>query len=267
MSEPDRCKQWAFQSLAVDWMSGAKGPAAFASALCGGFDEGAEANYRGLCLRYPYGPFMRAACAEVGARVFQAADDDERLSAIGATFQLPRIPTETGAQYEERLGLAWAFHSEGGTSISVRKALEAYGFPEILILEECYYGLLAIGAEYHWAFSVVVGPNYGNLGITGLILGGWNLGAPGSSFLGTGNFSEAQAADVVRLILSGRQVFDMPIRLIFRFGDVPLLGLITLGSFALGGSLGSGVAYREIKARHTLGTWLLGSTSFEGFGV
>ena len=267
MSEPNRCKDWAPQSLQVPWMAGERGPANFASAVCGSFDEGSEAVYRGLCLRYPYGPFTREACKAVGARVFPAANDDARLAAIGSTFQLPRVATETGARYEERLGLAWSFHAEGGTSIAIRKALEAYGFPESVIAEECYYQLLAPSASYHWAFVVVLGPNYGDVDIASMVLGAWELGDPSSSYLGTGNFSSAQADDVIRLILFGRQVFDSPLRLVFRFGDAPLLGLITLGAFNLGGSPGSGVAYRNIQARHTLGAWLLGSTTFAGFGV
>lgn len=267
MTEPNRCKDWALQSLQVPWMAGARGPGAFASAVCGSLDEGSEAVYRGLCLRYPYGSFTRAACKVVGARVFPAAADEERLAAIGATFQIPRTATETGAEYEERLGLAWAIHGDGGTAASVERVLFTYGFPEITILEECYYQLLQLGAVYHWAFAVVLGPDYGDVNITGMILGAWVLGDPGSSNLGTGNFSSAQVDSVVRVILAWRQVFDMPLRIAFRFGDVPLLGLITLGSFVLGGSLGSGVAFRDIQSRHALGIWRLGSTTFAGFGV
>lgn len=266
MTEPNRCKDWAYQSLQVPWMVGTRGPAAFASAVCGSFDEGSEAVYRGLCLRYPYGPFTREACKVVGARIFPAADDDARLAAIGSTFQLPRVPTETGARYEERLGLAWSFHAEGGTAIAVRKALEAYGFPEIAILEECYYQILPDGADYSWAFVVVLGPNYGDVNITGMALDDFDLGGE-DAYLGTGNFSKEKIDDLVRLILSTRQVFDCPWSILFRFGDVPLLGMITLDDFYLDGSFGADVAVAPIQQAFALDEFVLGEETLDGFGV
>lgn len=267
MSEGNRNKEWARRSIPALWAQGDKGPGAFVSALAGTFDESEEARYRSAMMRYPYGPAMRQACAYLDARTFPAADDDARLRALGQNFQLRRFPTESGASYEERLGLAWDLHGQGGTAIAVRKNLEAFGFPQIEILEECYSGLLPEGAEYHWSFVVVLGPNYGSLPIGGMFLGSFVLGSPATGYLGLGTFSAAQVDDVVRLILEGRQAHDCPIRVVFRFGDAPVLGLISLGSFVLGGSIGSGVAIREIQGRHMLGSWYLGTTTFAGFGV
>lgn len=267
MTELDRNKTWALRSIQAEWMAGARGPANFVSALVGVFDADEEDVYRSLVMRYPYGPAMLLTCARIGARTFPAAADDERLRKIGVNYQLPRFPTESGTSYEKRLGLAWTFHAEGGTSIAVRKALEAYGFAEINILEECYYNILPVGASYHWAWTVVLGPTYGDAFVAGMVIGSWVLGNELSGHLGVGNLSAAQIDDIIRIMLTARQSHDCPMRLIFRFGDVPLLGLITLGSFVLGGSPGSGVAIREIQARHCLGSWYLGTSTFKGFGV
>lgn len=268
MSEGNRNKEWAFRSVQAEWMTGDRGAAALSSALAGGFDEGERALYVSSMLRYPYGPAMLQTCAIIEAETFPAANDDDRLRRIGENYQLRRYPTESGAQYEKRLGLAWDLHEEGGTAIAVRKALEGYGFPEIYILEEWEWNILPSGVEYHWAYTIVLGPSYGNLNITGMYLGTWILGDEATGHLGLGSFSAAQIDDVIRLgIIDMRQVHDCPVRIVFRFGDAPLLGFIILGSFILGGSPGSGVAIREIQGRRMLGSWYLGTSTLKGFGV
>lgn len=266
MAEGNRNKLWARRSLRVEWSQGDKGSGAFASALAGGFDEGERALYVSSMLRYPYGPYMLVTTARLGATNFPAADDDERLRRLGDNYQLQRFPTETGERFEQRLGLAWDLHTEGGTAIAVRKALEAYGFGEINILEECYVTLTG-SDEYQWAWVVVIGPSFGSVNISGMILGSFVLGSEASGYLGLGSFSSEEIDDIVRLMLDARQVHDMPVRLVFRFGDAPLLGMITLGSFPLGGSAGSGVAIREIQGRRMLGNWYLGTSTLDGFGV
>lgn len=266
MSEGDRNKTWALRSLRNEGMGGAKGPSAFASALAGGFDEGERALYVSSMLRYPYGPFMLITTARLGASNFPAAGDASRLRRLGDNYQLRQYPTETDERFEQRLGTAWDLHEEGGTAIAVRKALEAYGFGEINILEECYVTLTG-SDEYQWAWVVVFGPSFGSVNISGMILGSFVLGSEASGYLGLGSFSSEEIDDVVRLMLDTRQAHDMPIRLIFRFGDAPLLGMIMLGSFPLGGSAGSGVAIREIQGRHMLGNWYLGTSTLDGFGV
>jgi hypothetical protein len=267
VSEGNRNKQWAWRSLRTEAHKGDKGPSAFASALAGGFDEGERAVYVSSMLRYPYGPYMLATTARLGATNFPAADDAERLRRLGDNFQIRKYPTQTGEQYEQMLGLAWELHEEGGTLQGMRKALEAYGFGDIVIAEECYYATLGPDAEYHWSYVIVVGPNFGTVNVAGMYLGTWVLGSTESSHLGTGTFTYEQAEDLVRIILDRRQVHDCPIRLIFRFGNAPLLGLINLGSFYLGGTVPSGIAVFEIQGRRMLGSWYLGTSTLEGFGV
>jgi hypothetical protein len=267
MAEGDRNKEWALRSIRAEWMRGAKGPAVFGSALAGGFDEGERALYVSSMLRYPYGPYMVTACERLGAQTFPAAGDAERLRRLANNFQLRQFPTEADERFERRLGLAWDAHEEGGTAIAVRKQLEGYGFPEIYILEECYYGVLPSDAEYHWAYTIVLGPNYGDVPIYGMYLGSFILGDEATGHLGLGSFSAAAIDDIVRIILEWRQVFDCPIRIVFRFADAAVLGLITLGNFFLSGSATAGVAIREIQGRRMLGSWYLGSSTLKGFGV
>lgn len=265
MAEGNRNKQWARRSLRVEWAQGDRGPGAFVSALAGGFDEGERALYVSSMLRHPYGPFMLAATARLGATNFPAADDPERLRRIGSNYQLQRFPTESGASYEQRLGLAWDLHEEGGTAIAIRKAFEAYGFTELYILEECYYNVTG-SDEYQWAWTLVFGPDFGTVNISGMYLGAFTLGDEATGYLGLGSFSSEQIDDLVRIALEHRQVHDMPVRFLFRFGDAPLLGLITLGSFYLGGTSG-GVAIRDIQSRRMLGSWYLGTSTLQGFGL
>jgi hypothetical protein len=262
-------EQWAHASIATLPMRGPKGPAAFISALSSSFDNGAWANYVSWRLRFPEGPYMTAALDKLNAARFPASGDAERLYRIGNTFQLKQYEFESAANFELRCGLAWDLHEDGGTSIAVRKGLEAYGFPQIEILEEHiepdHYVLTSIAADFQWAFTIVLGPNYGDLPIEGMILGEWILGSP-NSYLGTGTFSSERIDDVVRVILEWRQVHDCPLRIVFRFGDAPILGLMTL-PFTLGGDAGSGAAYREILGERMLGQFILGHTTTLGFGV
>jgi hypothetical protein len=268
MAEGDRNKEWAIRSIRAEWMRGPKGPAAFGSALAGGFDEGERAMYVSSMLRYPYGPAMLLMCARLGASTFPAAGDAERLRRLGTNYQLRQYPTEPDERYELRLGLAWDAHEEGGTAIAVRKAFEGYGFPEIYILEEWEYGVLPSDVDYHWAYTIVVGPAYGDLNITGMYLGSFILGDEATGHLGLGSFSAGRFDDLVRLaVLEPRQVHDCPIRIVFRFADAAVLGLITLGNFFLSGSATAGVAIREIQGRRMLGSWYLGTSTLKDFGV
>ncbi len=262
-------REWAAASIPTLPMGGPRGPTAFVTALVGSFDNGAWANYVSWRLRFPEGPFMVAALDKLGATKFPASGDDERLYRIGNTFQLKQYEFETDERFELRCGLAFSFHEQAGTSIAVRKGLEHYGFPQIDIIEEHiepeFFNVTSFDAAFQWAWEVFVGPNYGYLPIEGMYLGTMVLGSP-NSYLGTGTFSSERIDDVVRVILEWRQVHDAPIRLGFRFGNPPLLGLITMG-FVLGGDDGDGIAYREILGRRMLGQWALGQETFLGFGV
>jgi hypothetical protein len=260
---------WALSSLQTLPMAGPKGPAKFISALSSSFDNGTWANYVSWRLRFPEGPYLSVALDRLNASRFPAANDAERLYRIGNTFQLKQYEFESGANFELRCGLAWDLHEDGGTSIAVRKGLEAYGFPQVAILEEHiepeYYVLTSSAADFQWAHAEVFGPNYGDLPIEGLFLGTWVLGSP-ASYLGLGTFSSERIDDVLRVMLEWRQVHDCPLRMIFRFGNAPLLGLLTL-PFTLGGGTGDGAAYREILGRRMLGQFILGQTTTLGFGI
>jgi hypothetical protein len=266
MGQQNAAKQWAIESVQTLPMAGVKGPSAFVSAVVSSFDNGAWANYVSWRLRFPEGPYLSIVLDRYSASRYPAANDAERLYHIGNTFQLKQYEFELSSNFELRCGTAFDLHGWGGTSIGVRKGLEAYGFPQIEILEEGiepdYYVLTSSAADFQWAFTVVLGPNYGDLPITGMILGVWILGSP-NSYLGTGDFSSERIDDVVRVILEWRQVHDSPLRIVFRFGDAPILGLIQL-PFTLGSG---GAAYREIIGKRMLGQWILGQETFLGFGV
>jgi hypothetical protein len=259
-------QDWALRSIQTLPMRGPKGPASFVSAMAGAFDNGAWANYVSWRLRFPEGPYLTTILDRLNATRFPASNDAERLYRIGNTFQLKQYEFESNENFELRCGTAWDLHGWGGTLLGVRKGLEAYGFPQIEILEEHiepdYYVLTSTYADYQHALTIVVGPNYGDLPIEGMVLGTWILGSP-NSYLGTGTFSSERIDDVVRVILEWRQVHDAPLRLIFRFGNAAILGLIQL-PFELGGG---GAAYREILGKRMLGSWILGQESFRGFGV
>jgi hypothetical protein len=266
VTEGNRNKQWALRSIRTEAHVGPKGPNAFASALAGGFDEGERAVYVSVMLRYPYGPYMTATTARLGATNFPAAGDAERLRRLADNYQLRQYPTEPDESFEERLGLAWELHEEGGTAIAERKAFEAYGFAEIYILEECDYIITGYECEYQWAWEVVFGPNYGTVPIDGCYLGTAILGDEATGYLGLGSFSSEQLDDLVRIALDHRQAQDMPIRFIFRFGAAALLGLAELGVAVLGGGANN-VAIREIQGRRMVGSCYLGTTTLKGFGV
>jgi hypothetical protein len=243
VTEGNRNKQWALRSIRTEAHVGPKGPNAFASALAGGFDEGERAVYVSVMLRYPYGPYMTATTARLGATNFPAAGDAERLRRLADNYQLRQYPTEPDESFEERLGLAWELHEEGGTAI-----ITGY---------EC---------EYQWAWEVVFGPNYGTVPIDGCYLGTAILGDEATGYLGLGSFSSEQLDDLVRIALDHRQAQDMPIRFIFRFGAAALLGLAELGVAVLGGGANN-VAIREIQGRRMVGSCYLGTTTLKGFGV
>lgn len=262
-------EEWARSSLRTLPMGGVRGPAAFISTLSSAYDNGAWANYVSWRLRFPEGPYLNVILDRYNASRFPAANDPDRLYRIGNTFQLKQYEFESVSNFELRCGTAWDLHGWGGTSIGVRKGLEAYGFPQIEILEEHiepdHYVLTSIHADFQNAFTVVVGPNYGELPIDGMILGSWILGSP-NSYLGTGTFSSDRIDDVVRVILEWRQVHDCPLRLVFRFGSASILGLMTL-PFTMGNDAGNGAAYREILGKRMLGQFILGQTTTLGFGV
>lgn len=268
MAELTTNREWALRSIKTLPMVGDKGPAAFVSALVSSFDNATWANYVSWRLRFPEGPYLGVVLSRLNAARLPAANDATRLYKIGKTFQLTQYEFESGANFELRCGTAWDFHGQGGTSIGVRKGLEHYGFPQIEILEERIppknYVVTSGDAAFQWAYTIVVGPDYGDLPINGMVLGQWILGSP-NSYLGTGTFSSERIDDVVRVILEWRQVHDTPVRLVFRFGDAPILGLITT-PFVLGGTNG-GFAYREILGGRMLGNWRLGQERFLGFGV
>lgn len=258
-------EEWARSSLRTLPMGGVRGPAAFISALSSAYDNGAWANYVSWRLRFPEGPYLNVILDRYNASRFPAANDPDRLYRIGNTFQLKQYEFESASNFELRCGLAWDLHGEGGTMISVRKGLEAYGFPQCEVLEECYYPLLSDGSDYSWAELMVVGPNYGELPIDGCILDEIILDGP-NAYLGTGTFSKERIDDVVRVALEWRQVHDMPLAIAFRFGAPALLDLINLDGFTLD-DVNDGVEFADIKAAHLLGEWHLDEVTLDGFGV
>jgi len=258
-------EEWARSSLRTLPMGGVRGPAAFISALSSAYDNGAWANYVSWRLRFPEGPYFNVILNRYNASRFPAENDPDRLYRIGNTFQLKQYEFESASNFELRCGTAWDLHGWGGTSIGVRKGLEAYGFPQIEILEECDYPLLSDGSDYGWAELMVVGPNYGELPIDGCILDEVILDGP-NAYLGTGTFSKERIDDVVRVVLEWRQVHDMPLAIAFRFGTPALLDMVTLDNVTLDG-VNDGVEFAMIKGAHLLDEVCLDEQTLDGFGV
>jgi hypothetical protein len=217
-------------------------------------DESQELNRRAVKGRWTSGDRMRDASARVGAAIEPTTSDADRLRRIGKGFAIPRRGSMTDERYQDVLDAAWEKWAQGGTAQAIVDALTAQNFPDVQVFEE-WQGTLGLAASgYGWRFVVILGPNYGDRGWSGMT-GPFELG---STLLGVKGATAGEVADVVRDILQWKSSFAFPLALVLRFGDAPLLGINTVLPFILGGSIGSGVARRPIGERSLLGAWPIG---------
>jgi hypothetical protein len=210
--------------------------------------------------RWTSGARMRRVAQEIGAQLDDATLDDQRLRLIGLGFGLPRLGSMTNIAYQDYLDRAWDIWEQGGTCAAIIDAVQAFGVPDVYVWEEWEGALAAPGAPYAKRLSLILGPDYGALGWTGTALGAnFVLGA---SSLGLTGISEAQVSDIIRLFRKWKDAEALMVEIIFLIdGEAPLLGYnFTLGSSALGGAAGQGVAVRPITSQDALGNFVLGRT-------
>ncbi len=172
----------------------------------------------GAKMRWPGGPLMQAAQAALPLQnepVPSAAGDELRLRNLGAGFNLQRLGSMTDAQYEAYLESAWATWGAGGTMSAITAALNAYGIPDVEVVEEWQspVGGWACPFGYGWRICVILGPNYGTLG-WGPQTFPMSLPLP---VLGIAGMTAAQLADLARLTRLWKIAATTPVKLVFRF--------------------------------------------------
>jgi hypothetical protein len=190
------------------------------SKYCGAFGGRGDADValwrQGVRQRFPPSTHYRTTAARL--RSVPAANDSPvgealRLQQIGATRQIERYAGETDEAYCERIASPFATWGRAGTESAIVVQLNAFGLPQVLVFEEYEYSITD-SDEYGWKFVVVIGPDYGDLGWTGCVLGSCVLGA---TTLGMGNATPGQLDAVRRIILKWKQVFSYPISAVFLF--------------------------------------------------
>lgn len=232
-----------------------------AQAFLGGIGEVLDAqtvlDRQALKARLTDGALMGEVCDELGVERLPTAGDVERLRRLGAAKGVSRYSTETDEQFEARIDAALADARLLTTAEGIRRQLQAYGVPDVEVIEECYTPLGAPGSTFALRFVVVLGPSFGALGWRPLTMP-FTLGA---AVLGIAGMTAAQASDLVRIVLAWKTAHAKPIALVFRFGDFPVLGCGGLKvPFKLGGSGGAnnGYARRPVGENGALGKHALG---------
>jgi hypothetical protein len=230
-------------------------------AFIGGIGEALDAqtvlDRQALKARLTDGARMGEVCDQLGVERLPTAGDVERLRRLGAAKGVQRYSTESDAQFEARIDSALADARLLTTVEGIRRQLQAYGVPDVEIIEECYTPLGAPGSAFALRFVVVLGPSFGTLGWAPLTMP-FMLGA---AVLGIAGMTSAQASDLVRIVLAWKTAAAKPIAVVFRFGDFPVLGCGGLKlPFKLGGSGGgsNGYARRPVGENGALGKHALG---------
>lgn len=211
--------------------------------------------------RFPPGSHYKAVATVLGSKP-AAADSPvgqtERLRLIGRTRDIERYEGETDEQYCERLAGAFPAWIQAGTPNAIAEQLVAFGFSSVDVLEE-YEGDLSPGAsEYGWRFAIRCrGPE--GVGWPGCIVGQAQVG---TDTVGLGKGSAAQVSAVKRIGVKWKQVFALPMRVFFVWGDPPLVGDAEVG----GAVLGEGTVIEEPMADvRSVGYAVVGQTPLVGF--
>ena len=238
-----------------------------AQGFLGGLGESLDAqtvlDRAALKMRYTSGPLMQSVAAPLGIEVIPTAGDPERLRRAGAAKGLTRYATESDVQFEARIENALAAATLLSTVAGLKRQIIAYGIPDVAIIEECYSALGGDGADYGYKFVVVLGPDFGVLGWTPLVLP-FSLGA---SFLGVIGARSAQFSDLVRIILAWKSASSFPLAIVCRFGAAPLLGVGLNLPFILGGAAGTGYIRRPVGEQALLGAPLLPFALWGGYSI
>ena len=238
----------------------ARGPRV--QAFFGGVGEALDAqtvlDRQALKARLTDGVVMGEVCDSLDVARLPTAGDTERLRRLGAAKGVSRYASETDAQYEARIDSAIADARLLTTIEGLKRQLHAYGVPDIEIIEEWATPLGAPGSTFALRWVAVIGPDFGSLGWAPLTLP-FQLGAP--TILGIAGATAAQVSDIVRILLAWKTAASLPLAIVFRFGDFPVLGCGLTLPFRLGGSggsAGSGYARRPVGENGALGKHALG---------
>jgi hypothetical protein len=223
-------------------------------ALGGAKDDQQARDRFALMARYTDGPLMQATYRRVSRRdptvgIPPTAGDAERLRRLGTAKGLTQYETETDEAFVARIDRTIEDIQELGTIDYIIKQLQAYGIPDVDALEECYTPLVVPAVPFARRFLIILGPDYGSLG--------WGpLKMPfklGSVIMGVAGMTRAQAIDLIRILRGGKTADSVPIAIVWRFGDGPMMGMGLKMPFVLGGSKGSGVARMRIMAGMEMG--------------
>lgn len=169
------------------------------------------------------------------------------LGLQGQGFEIERFSGESDSEYTARLSKAWETHKLAGTKDAIVESLKAYGIEDVEVLED-WEGYFATG-DWYSRFWVVLGPNFGTLGLRPLTM----PFALGAATLGTTATVE-QVRAIKRQILKWKDAHGFPVGVLLRFGDAPILGIGLVLGFVLGGSGCNGRAFWGIGNRNMLGT-------------
>jgi len=154
----------------------------------------------------------------------------DALDTLGRTFRIERYPDETDDVYRGRLEAAFATWEIAGSPDGVIGQLQDYGFVDVQCVENPdFHGGPGYGLSRCW---LVLGPDFGTLGISELYLDAWTLGA---TTLGS-TATRSQVIAVKKIVLKWAAAWANPVRVLLIFDGAAHLGLsITLGTWTLGG--------------------------------
>lgn len=215
--------------------------------------------------RFPPSTHYRTHARDIGSLpASQDSPDGQstRLRLIGRTREMDRYPSETDAQYCERLSKAFPSHIKRGTPNAIIEQLRAFGFVDVVVFEEYAGGFYAEPTDdYGWRFVVVLGPNFGTVGWLGALVG---TAVVGVDTVGLGNGTALQLAAIKRLIIQWKQAFAIPLRFVIVFGNAPIVGLAIVGSAVVGA--GQTTEVQMVDPR-TVGTAIVGEAPLWGFNL
>lgn len=212
-------------AITVPWLSDPVATA-FKETLGESKDAVIDTVRHGVKMRWTSGAKLQAVAARIGVQdpLDDATLDDQRLRLIGDGFDLPRLGTMSAEAYQSYLDGAWDTWGIGGTASSIVAALQAYGVPDVEIVEEYQDagGTWANPGGYGWRFCIILGPNYGSLGWTPQA---WPLPLDGRTVFGIAGMTPAQLADIAHLARKWKIGASLPVRFVFRFGNASVFGV------------------------------------------
>lgn len=154
---------------------------------------------------------------------------DDAVDLLGSDSAIERFEGEPTATYHSRVNARWKTWKKAGSAQAIIDSLVAWGMPESSVaVYQDFEGHFAPGAWYS-RFWVVLGPDYGTLGIAPLTMP-FTLG---DALLGS-TATAAQIKAVKRQILKWKTLHSYPVWIFLIFPTTQLLGLGLKMPFTLG---------------------------------